>query len=41
MLASASDPVIPNSNSTFNGENFQKDSISAQATNSGANTTTL
>ena len=41
MVASASDPVIPNSNNTLSGEKFQRLSIHAQATNIGMNTTTL
>ena len=41
MLASAMDPVIPNSSSTFNGEKAQRDSVNAQAMNMGTNMTTL
>lgn len=41
MLASANDPVIPNSSSTFSGERSHRDSIHVQATNIGTNTTTL
>ena len=41
MLASASDPVMPNSSSTFSGVNFHQDNINAHAMNIGTNTTTL
>jgi hypothetical protein len=41
MLASASEPVMPNSNSTLSGVNFHHDNINAQAMNIGTKTTTL